>query len=60
MTKKQFEKLARALLNSKPAKGAILYQWKDDVEAVANVCASENSRFDYNKFLKACGVEVGD
>lgn len=56
MSKKHCENLALALEVVKPGKkGARLSQWQEDVEAVAAVCASENSRFDYTKFL-----EVGD
>ena len=58
MSKKHFEALARALANSKPAKkGAAMDQWRRDVEAIADVCQSQNGMFRRETFLDACGYE---
>lgn len=36
---------------------AHLEQWKADVEAVASELAKLNPRFDYSRFLSACGFK---
>jgi hypothetical protein len=59
MSKKHFEALAAALATMKPddPQSASYAQWTWDVDRVAGVCASFNTRFDSARFLKACGVE---
>jgi hypothetical protein len=34
---------------------ALIEQWKDDVNAVAEYCMSDNPRFDLDRFKEACG-----
>lgn len=58
MSKKHFEALARAFAGSKPSKkGAAMSQWRKDVEAIADVCQSQNGMFRRGTFLEACGYE---
>ena len=61
MTKKDYELIASAIkqfkdwwnIDSKPSKTMRLF-----AEEISNALASKNPRFDKQKFLKACGVEV--
>lgn len=73
MSKKHFIKLAAALKASKPlpvdrtqtdllpdaeyVSLTSLTQWRIDVRAVADVCASFNGNFDRVRFLSACGLD---
>ena len=54
MTKKDYEALANALRNVPSIKA--WDTWGECVKAVALVCQWDNPRFDYQRFLKACGV----
>lgn len=70
MSKKHYIKLAACLNQTKPIRDdsrkgveVMLYaqsatQWQKDVEAVADVCASDNGNFNRARFLAACGLEV--
>lgn len=64
MSRKDFQALAAAFQAQRPSvltqdpdalQVGAMAQWDDDVRAVADVCAGINPRFDYCKFLKACG-----
>ena len=66
MTKGQFDALARALEQQRPAKNweNKRQQWEADVAAIAEVChdasnftPNGNRAFDMDRFLKACGLE---
>ena len=59
MTKKYFKALADALFHEMPKsspESAEMQQWKDDCKAVASVCSDSNPRFDWNRFMEACGI----
>lgn len=65
MTKKDFVRLAVALSFTKPQSGEayggavpaeVREQWTRDTQAVANVLATINPRFDRERFLKAAGA----
>ena len=58
MTRQHFKLLAEALKNSKPEDPIFQLTWANDVEAIANACATTNSLFDRAKFLAAC--DIGD
>lgn len=57
MTKKDFEAIAGALRDARPASSAALAQWARDVEALCAMCARQSPRFRRGLFLAACGVE---
>lgn len=61
MTKKNFKELAYNLHSSKPDGSSQIEcrQWELDILAVAKVCKQFNPKFDNDKFLSACGAEVG-
>jgi len=55
--KKHFEKLADALAMVRPDPcdwSAENERWNECVRVVADVCASENGRFDRERFVRAC------
>ncbi len=61
MTKKHFQALAMALKFTRPidlgiteTMAARLRQWQYDVRNMANVCKMFNSKFSYERFLRAC------
>lgn len=65
MTKKDYQLIAdalkRAMLNITgydPGEYCLTAyeQWRRDVDAIANACASTNSTFKRSKFYEACGV----
>ena len=63
MTKKDFEMIASVLKacewpssNDTYAKG-MRCQWSNTIDAFATALASQNPRFDRERFLAACGME---
>ncbi len=58
MTRKDYVRIARALLDVRPAaaNAAALDQWHQTCGALADVLARDNPRFDYMRFIHACGV----
>lgn len=57
MTRNDFELLARSLAETQPAEpGQDGGQWYRDCNAIASLCAAQNSRFDRHRFLAACGA----
>lgn len=61
ISKKHFEQLADELSRVKPnyeddVADCALDQWKRDCRAVATMCAYNNSNFDTDRFLRACGM----
>lgn len=59
MTAKDFVAIAKAFENTKPTNDANqTAQWFADTEAIANVCAADNTRFDRKRFFTACGRNV--
>ena len=54
MTRKDYERLAAALLRTRPMSDDRFDGWKDAVEAVAGALADDNPRFDRARFLAAC------
>lgn len=55
MTKKHFRAIAQALNNIKPkAPNAERAAWMDCVNALADVCQSQNERFRRSQFINAC------
>ena len=61
MTKKHFIQLADTLRNTKPDSdhSARMEQWKRDVEALAQFCASQNSRFNHSRWYGYLNGECG-
>jgi len=55
MTRRDYERLARALARSRPQDDAMHGQWRDDCCAVADALHDSNPRFDVGGFLSACG-----
>lgn len=57
MTRKHFQKLAEALLDSRPEPqhGAGWQVWADTVMNVATACKASNNLFDADKFFEAAG-----
>ena len=53
MTKKDFILIAATLKSLKPDADG---NWNSTCRAFADMCASQNPRFDRQKFLDACGV----
>ncbi len=53
MSKKHFNALAASIACIPDVKSR-----EEAARAVAHVCAHFNDRFDYWRFLRACGVEV--
>jgi hypothetical protein len=59
MTKKDYELIARVFQLTRHVEGTHSYeQWKKTVVAMANALKSDNSRFNFTTFYKACGIEV--
>lgn len=70
MSRKHFTDLASRLLSCKPhgenkhatarakhiATGK-MDQWREMVKEMASFCASQNSQFDRQRFLTACGLD---
>lgn len=69
MTRKHFQAMADALRIARPLwphtdigrfsdpeAQAACDQWRHDVQAVADVFAADNGRFDRERFDRACGV----
>ena len=61
MTRKDYVALACALRAALPDSASALevLQWRADCDAVARVCALDNSRFDRDRFMDACGFWRG-
>lgn len=62
MTRKHFEEIALHLYNLRPialsdAGKAQLCQWRAHVEVMAAFCTLQNTRFDRDRFMEACGYE---
>jgi hypothetical protein len=62
MTRKDYALLAEALHHSKPIRMADslstnIFQWEQDVRAIATALRTANIRFDRDKFLRACGID---
>lgn len=65
MTKKDFIKIANVLCDLKPSTGDNISNeqynrlcvWRDTVDAFSTMCATTNSRFKRDLFVKACGME---
>lgn len=58
MTKKDYILLARVMAESRPGKSTtsdMLGNWQSICLKLAAELKNENPRFDYDKFLKACG-----
>lgn len=64
MTRKDYELIARTLLECCPSADyglgddKRLSLWEMTCGALANALASDNPRFDRDRFLNACGVAV--
>lgn len=59
MTKKDYELIADALKMTKPSElQEVVYQWEMDVNAIMEVLAQDNGKFNPSRFLTACGLEV--
>jgi len=66
MTRKDFAALAHALNHTRPAQPnmqtlvshAENRVWSSTVEAIKDVCAASNPRFDANRFHDACTVDI--
>lgn len=60
MTAKDYVAIAKAFAETKPyvLDSEEAYQWYTDTDAIADVFAADNSRFDHKRFLRACGREV--
>jgi len=60
MTKKDYVKLAAALAYNRPTAvglfSAGMYAWRRIVNDLADVCQSDNPRFNRGRFLVACGA----
>ena len=52
MTRKHFVAIAAAIKAYKGGKASV----DETARAIADVCAQSNPRFNYARFLKACGV----
>ena len=63
MMKKDFALIAESLRNTKPKKLPVgnfderLWQWRMCCNEVANALHQTNPRFDFERFLEACGFE---
>ena len=61
MTRKDFEVVAKALKAAKPDREDGFYvavQWRRTVAEMAAALALTNGRFNRDRFLRACGMEV--
>jgi len=63
MTKKDYELIAKAIYGSLIQSGSLeaqdcfIKQYRDTARFVANALQQDNSRFNRNKFMAACGVK---
>lgn len=55
MTRKDFELIADVMKRTRPASAKEREQWMKTVSAMAYSLASTNSRFDHDRFVRACG-----
>lgn len=59
MTRKHYVMFATAMRNARPTPGNIAYtQWLRDVNAIADLFASNSAGFDRNRFMDAAGAEL--
>lgn len=63
MSRKHYQAMAEALKNERQyidstdaPRSPRLSQWSRDVQAVADVFAADNGRFDRGRFERACGL----
>jgi len=56
MTKKDYILLAEALRSSAPASKKNYSQWVAAVQSITRALATDNPRFNADKFIRACGV----
>ena len=62
MTRKDYELIAKAIADLRNATGAVMgeefqHGAKQAAQYIASALASDNPRFDRERFLKACGVQ---
>jgi len=59
MTKKDYVLIAEAILDQRPEESWLnkAVQYKLMTRSIAQSLAQDNSRFNYNTFYKACGLE---
>lgn len=57
MTCKHFQALAAMLKQSRPDNPVDRIRWYALCNQLADFCRSQNARFDYDKFLQACGAK---
>ena len=59
MTRKDYELFAKRLKDAKEHELRFLTdeQFKEVVNLIAKTFASDNYRFDWDRFVKACGIE---
>jgi hypothetical protein len=60
MTRKDYNKIAESLKNSKPCPDLkdMLFAWEVTVAGLADALHDDNPRFDYDRFIKACGFDT--
>ena len=57
MTRKDYQLIAGSFRATKPGCGTGAFaQWVDDCQGIAAALNNENVRFDFTKFMVACGV----
>jgi hypothetical protein len=63
LTKKDYIKIAAAFKAERPGDNwdpNKRVQWELDIKAITGVLAGDNSRFDTDRFLLACGLKEKD
>lgn len=62
MTRRDYIKLSAAMKESKPSepKGAAYHQWVHSITKLADALHYDNPRFDYARFIGACGGKTDE
>jgi hypothetical protein len=56
-TQRHFISIASTMRATRPEEPNAYWQWKITIRGLAALFARDNSRFDHDRFMRACGAE---